>query len=261
MALVGYAENALLNHVLGGVLYTRPTTAYLDLFTRAPDTNGAGGTTVPVAAGYSGRLAVANNASVFPAASQGVKSSGISLPFGTPTGSTWGRVVGVGLYDAPIAGNLIVYFELVAQITTKVGTPLVLPPSELYLKLRGGWAKALANSVLDHLLGGPSYVPPPVWFYGLLSNGSEATDPGYARQPAPNDVLNFPAAIAGKKSSGVSITFGPAGADWAISTGYALYDALTGGAASMSADLATAENVLNGATTSFFPGDFAFSLD
>lgn len=260
MALAGVVENALLDHALGRTLYVRPAAVYLELFTTAPDSAGSGGVAVPVGAGYTGRLAVANNDVLFPAATQGVKYSGIALPFGTPKSSGWGTLVGVGLYDAQTAGNLLVYFGIDKRVITRSGTPVVLPHGDLYLKFRGGWSDAFANQMLDHLLGGPDYVPPPVWFYGLRADGVELTDPGYARQASQNSPVNFTAAVAGKKHNGSTLVFGPAAANWATTTEFALYTVPTGGSAAMAARMTLALPVLATESTSFDPGDLAFSL-
>lgn len=261
MALADHAENALLDHALGRILYTRPKVVHLELFTASPDDAGVGGVPVPAGAGYSGRLAISNNVVLFPPAKQGVKTSGIALPFGAPTGRSWGTLVGVGLYDAQDGGNLLVYFNVVPRLLPKAGIPVVLPSGDLYLKLRGGWSEAFANQVLDHLLGGPDFEPPPVWFYGLSAAGVELTDPGYERQAAQNNAVNFPPASAGKKANGHQLLFGPAGSTWATSTGFALYDTLTAGAPSMAGSMTLPLPVPTATFASFDPGDFAFSLD
>lgn len=261
MSLADHAENALLDHALGRITYARPSSVHMELFTRSPDDAGVGGAVVPLGAGYQGRLALANNAVVFPGSKQGVKYNGVSLPFGTPSALGWGALAGVGLYDAPTGGNLLVYFELVAPVSPKSGIPLVLHPGDLYLKLSGGWDATFSNNMLDHLLGGPDFVPPAIWYFGLRVNGVELTDLGYARRPAPNNALNFPVATAGTKANGQPIVFGPASVDWVVSTEWAVYSVATGGTASMAARLALALPVLATESTTFDPGDFAFSLD
>lgn len=261
MALADYAENALLDHVLGRITYTRPKAVYLELFTTNPDDADVGGIPVPAGAGYSGRLAIANNAVLFPPAKQGVKTSGIELPFGVPADNSWGTIVGVGLYDAQAGGNLLVHFEVVPRLLPRASVPVVLPPGDLCLKLRGSWSEAFANQVLDHLLGGHDFVPPPVWFYGLLAAGVELTDLGYERQAAQNNAVNFPPASSGKKANGRQLLFGPAGAPWATSTGFALYATPTSGSYSMAGSMTLPLPVPAATSAVFDPGDFAFSLD
>jgi hypothetical protein len=104
MSLSNYLETALLNHVFGGALYTRPTTLYLALFTADP---GDGGGT-EVSGGSYARQSFTGTVSgdTFTAAT-------IS-DFPVATGS-WGTVTHAGIFDAVTGGNLLASGALAAS--------------------------------------------------------------------------------------------------------------------------------------------------
>lgn len=258
MSLSDYLENKALNHLLGGVAYVRPTAVQLDLFTSVPDDSGAGGAVVPPGNGYPGRLHVANTRLNFPPAANGLKRNGTSLPIGTPTGEGWGEVVGVGTYDE--GGNFLAFYELLDPHACAPGIPVHVPAGAMRLALNGTWDVATANGMLDHLLGGPDFVPPDSWYYALLAGSVELAGDGYTRFLAPNDTANFPDAVAGSTYNGQSLVFGPATADWLTADRYALSTQPTGGTFSLLADLANSASAAEGALLIIDAHVFEFSL-
>jgi len=112
-----YLENKILDFLLGGVSYTPPATVYIALFTAAP-TDAGGGTEVS-GGGYA-RVAVANNTTNFPTASNGTKSNGTTITFPTAT-ADWGTVVAVGIFDAATGGNLLFWANLTTSKTIQNG--------------------------------------------------------------------------------------------------------------------------------------------
>jgi len=112
-----YLENKILDFLLGGVSYTPPATVYIALFTVAP-TDAGGGTEVS-GGGYA-RVAVANNTTNFPAATNGTKSNGTTITFPTAT-ADWGTIVAVGIYDAATNGNLLFWANLTTARTVQSG--------------------------------------------------------------------------------------------------------------------------------------------
>jgi len=112
-----YLENKVLDFLLGGVSFTPPATVYIALFTVAP-TDAGGGTEVS-GGGYA-RVAVTNNTTNFPAASNGTKSNGSTITFPTAT-ADWGTVVAVGIFDAATGGNLLFWANLTTSKTIQNG--------------------------------------------------------------------------------------------------------------------------------------------
>lgn len=131
-----YAENATLNLWFGGAAVTPPATLYIALMTTAAGDAG-GGTEVSttVWTNYA-RAAVTNNATNFPAASGGAKSNGTEISFGTATISgTAPTVVGIAIYDAETAGNLILHATLATNKTINNGDPVAIPIGDLDITL------------------------------------------------------------------------------------------------------------------------------
>jgi len=112
-----YLELKVLDHVLGGGDYTRPAKVYVALYTAAP-TDAGGGT--EVSGGDYARVEVVNNATNFPAASEGAKSNGTKITFAEATAS-WGTVVAFGILDAAESGNLLLWAGLTANKTIDSG--------------------------------------------------------------------------------------------------------------------------------------------
>lgn len=114
--LSDYAENKLLNHILGVAAFTMPTTIYMALFTTNPTDAGTG--TEVTGNGYA-RKSVA-----FSTATTGTTSNPADVLFATPTGA-WGTVTHFGLYDALTGGNLLWH----GPLTTADATPITPTPS------------------------------------------------------------------------------------------------------------------------------------
>jgi hypothetical protein len=102
-----YAENALLNHVLGTSTFTKPSAVYVGLYTAAP-TDAGGGTEV------SGN-AYARQAATFGAASGGSASNSGAVTFPAATPAGWGVVTHFGIFDALTSGNLLAWGSLGAS--------------------------------------------------------------------------------------------------------------------------------------------------
>lgn len=100
-----YLEKEVLDHVLGGGDYSRPTTVWLALYTVTPTDSGGG---TEVSGGAYVRKSVANNATNWPAATgvTATKSNGVSFTFAQATAS-WGTVVAFAIFDASAAGNML----------------------------------------------------------------------------------------------------------------------------------------------------------
>lgn len=109
MSFTNYLENELLDHVFSAAAWTAPATLYLGLSTTAINDDGTG-LTEPTGNAYA-RVAVTNNATNWPAASNGLKSNGVKLTFPTATGS-WGTISYFFLSDAASGGNLVLWGQL-----------------------------------------------------------------------------------------------------------------------------------------------------
>lgn len=108
-SLALYAENKVLDHLVGKTSFTMPATPFLALFTVAPTgEDGTGGT--EASAGNYGRLACAG--SNWGAASSGAIANTSALEFPECSGGNWGTINGWALYDAETTGNMILWGEI-----------------------------------------------------------------------------------------------------------------------------------------------------
>ena len=116
-----YLADALLGHYLGVAAYTAPT-PYVALFTTMP-TMPAGTGAVEVSTTSTGYARVALGTDMGAPAS-GSCANTASITFPTATAS-WGTVVGVGIYDAATAGNLLEAITLSASQTVASGGQII----------------------------------------------------------------------------------------------------------------------------------------
>ncbi|MGA0599024.1 phage tail fiber protein [Enterovirga sp. CN4-39] len=100
MSASNYAENKLVDHLLGTTTFTKPTAVYLGLFTADPGE----GATGPEVAG----LGYARQAAQFSAANAGTARNTSLIVFPAATGGAWGTITHFGIFDAATGGNLLV---------------------------------------------------------------------------------------------------------------------------------------------------------
>jgi hypothetical protein len=121
-----YLEAKLLDHVLRNVNFTSPTTAYIGLFTSAPNDSGGG---TEVSGG-----SYARQAASFSAASGGLTTTDTDITFPQATGN-WGTVVAIGIHDADTSGNLLMYTDLTTSKTIETGDILKISTGSLTVAL------------------------------------------------------------------------------------------------------------------------------
>jgi hypothetical protein len=109
------------------------------------------------------------------------------------------------------------------------------------------------NKVLDCFFGGLPIQPPPTLYVGLsLSRafkGGYTSEPlagSYARVAIPNDLLSFPAAVSGSKSSAMVIRFPPPLETWGSISSVFLADSASGGNVLAMADLPSSRTIQGG---------------
>lgn len=103
-SLSAYLENALLNHVLGGSSYTKPSALYVALFTSDPTESGTAGTEVS-GGGYARKTAT------FSTSTAGSINTNADVIFNVATAS-WGTVTHIGVFDALTGGNMLFHGAL-----------------------------------------------------------------------------------------------------------------------------------------------------
>lgn len=118
-SLSNYAEDKVLDHVLGTTAYTKPTT-YVALYTVAPTDSSAG---TEVTGGSYARLAGA-----FDAATGGASSNSGNLDF---TGMPACTVVAIGILDNSTGGNLLIHGTLTTNKVLDAGDTLRVATGDL----------------------------------------------------------------------------------------------------------------------------------
>jgi len=118
-----YLENNLLDYVFSVATFIPAATLYVGLSTTTI-TDAGGNITEPVAMGYA-RVAIANNATNFPAASGGAKANATPIAFASATGD-WGILTDFFISDAVSGGNIYVHGALTtAKAITNGDTPSI----------------------------------------------------------------------------------------------------------------------------------------
>ena len=112
-------EINILNHFIGNLPATVPSTIYVGLSTTT--INAAGGNITEPGGGAYERLATANNLATWPSGNP--KVNGVTLTFQRATG-TWGQIVDFFLANhatSSAAGNIIAFGTLVVPLTVNAG--------------------------------------------------------------------------------------------------------------------------------------------
>lgn len=126
-AFSNYAENLVLDWVFTNGAATRPTAWYVSLHTADPTETGSVGE-------LSGN-GYARQSVTFSAAASGATSNSGTLTFGPNTGTNWGSVTHVAVWDAATTGNCLAHGALSASVTINVGDSLVISAGNLDITL------------------------------------------------------------------------------------------------------------------------------
>lgn len=124
-----YAENKILDHIVGKTSYTMPT-AYIALSTADP-TDAGTGLTEPVGGAYARK---ATTGADWAAAASGATSNATVLSFPQATGS-WGTITHFALMDAATAGNMIGHGALTASKVISTGDTATFSIGDLDITL------------------------------------------------------------------------------------------------------------------------------
>ncbi|MDP6586111.1 MAG: hypothetical protein QF535_15785 [Anaerolineales bacterium] len=129
MSFTNYLETEILDHVFGGAAYSAPGTHYLALFTAVSDGEAGSVTEVSTSGTAYARVAVS-----FTTSGDTTSNSG-AVEYATATGSGFGTVTHVGVYDASTSGNLMCYATLTASKAIAAGDVFRVPAGDLDITL------------------------------------------------------------------------------------------------------------------------------
>lgn len=228
-ALSDYAENKILDHVLGTAAWTMPANIYVALHTAAPDEDAI--PTNEVTAGWYARKQPAtgwNTAdTVTPA--NGSTNNGL-IQWDVVSANI--TITHVSLWDALSGGNMLWYIALPASGKLVVaGTQPEIADTNLNVTIGGALSNFAIPKMIDHLLGTTSWTMITTQHLALYTDnptaadsGTEASGGGYARLP-----IGFDAAVSGLSDNTSLEDFGTASADIGTVTHFGIRDALTFG--------------------------------
>jgi len=128
MSFTNFLETEILDHVFAGSAYTAPSTKYLALYTAAPGETG-GGTEVSTSGTAYVRQSVAFTTT------GNTTSNTAAVEFPTATGSGFGTVTHVGVFDAATSGNLMAYATLTSSKAIASGDVFRVPAADLDITL------------------------------------------------------------------------------------------------------------------------------
>jgi hypothetical protein len=271
-ALSDYLENELLDHLFGGSDYTPASDHYIGLFTAAP-TDAGGGTEVSFAGTTDYvRATLANNLTNWPSTSSGAKANGAAFTFPTVGATAWGVITHFGIFDAATGGNLLAWAALTTSRTLATGDTSSFAIGALTVSLTSSGLALGDNSrngLLNLAFGGAAYTRPTTLYAGAFTSpqtsptggGTEVTGGSYARVAVTNNATNFPAASAGSKSNGTTISWPAATASWGTVTDVALFDSVSGGNLIAFDTLTASRAISSGNTLRMTAGQLVLALD
>jgi len=200
MNFSNYLEQALMNHVFGGVPYTAPSSLYMGLSTVAVTD-----TTAPSepagANGYARQLVTFTRSgySIYDTQGQAdLASTPVAFPEAT---GDWGTILSVVIYDAATGGNILAYATLDASRVVNATSILNFDQLDFTINVsaNSGLYVEILSELIDHVFLGLTYTAPTAWYLGInrdspMSNpNQEVTEPGdsnYARQAVTFTVAN-----------------------------------------------------------------------
>lgn len=122
-ALTNYAESLAIKWLLTGVAVTRPTSWFVALHTADPTETGATGE-------LSGN-GYARQSAAFTEDTNGLVDNDSDIVFGPNTGSNWGTVTHVSIWDAVSGGNCLFKGALTSSVAIAVNDSLRFPAGTL----------------------------------------------------------------------------------------------------------------------------------
>lgn len=231
-ALSDYAENELLDHLLGTGAWTMPTSHWIKLHLGDP---GEAGTLNPAA--FTTRTEITTwNA----AASRATSNSSVLAISGFSSSES---VSHWSIWDASTAGNMLFYGDFVTARTVDTGITLNIAAGDIDLDFVGtGMCNYAANAALDHLTGTTSMTSP-TNLYVNLHTGAPGDDATANVHTGVTRVVTgaFSAAAGGTADNDALITMSGGSAE--TITHWSLFDALTVGNAFFQSSLDNSRTV------------------
>ena len=124
-----YTENLALNFLFTANSATRPTAWYVALFTGAPSDPGGG---TELSGNSYARVSTTFTVS---GTSPTTATNAAAVEYATATGSNWGTITHLALFDASTRGNMLAWAPLTTSKVIDVGDVLRIPAGDLDITL------------------------------------------------------------------------------------------------------------------------------
>jgi len=124
------------------------------------------------------------------------------------------------------------------------------------------------NKLLDKAFGATDFTPPATVYFALFTvvptvgntGGTEVSTNNYSRASIANNATTFPAASAGAKATGVTVSFPSPSGSWGTILGIGIYDASSGGNLLAVSTLSAGVPVASGDPVTVNSGDLSLSV-
>lgn len=262
MSFTDYAENKILEHMVGKTSWGMPT-AYLAVSTTTPNDDGTN-FTEPSGGAYA-RVQTAGTDWGTPATGAIANATLLAFPQAT---ANWGTVTYGGVYDAATNGNLLYSGQLTVSQAVNTGNTLRFPIGQIVLSFLTGASLSYfgRHAILQHITGKSAWTMPTLNL-GLSTttpalDGTNFTPPSggsYARVTTAGADWNN--AASGALDNANILSFPTATANWGTVTYSGFWDASTNGNLYAFRVLGTAVAVNNGNTFRIPVGNADISLD
>jgi hypothetical protein len=262
--LTNYAENKLIDHVLGeaGETYTGPSSVFVALCTADPGETATGSTLTEPSGGAYSRMEV-----LFGVAADRATANTTSIAFNTATVG-WGTISHFAICDALVTGNALAYGVLAASKRVLVDGEFSVALGDLDLSFNSGAiSDYLANELLDHMFRNEAYSQPASIFVALCTatpvdgdNGATISEPSggsYARK----EVNAWATASGGATENDSDFQFATSTATLGTLSHFALVDDLTNGNMLFFGALGTATPFTTGDYAKVLAGELVVTLD
>lgn len=259
-SLSDFAENEVLDHILGVGAYTPPATVYIGLSTADPlDTGGS--LAEPSGNGY------ARKAITFAAASSRQVAQTGGVTFDQASGS-WGTITHYGIFSASSGGSMLAHGQLSASKVVSSGdTPSIASGQVTISFSSGGISDYLANKILDFLFRNQAFTQPTIYAGLATASITDATTGATVTECSGNNYArkahaSWDAASGGASENTGALTFNTPSGTWGTVTYSFLVDSVTAGAGNILfyAAQSPSKTPGNGDTVSFADGAFDVAI-
>lgn len=126
-----YLENAILDHILGGVIWTPPSIIYVALSSATYNEAASGSAFSEITGAGATRVAVSNDTTAWPSSgTTSQKTNGVTITFPAAT-NTWPEALSFYLLDSLSGGNILYGGDLLTPRTLQPGDTASFGPGSL----------------------------------------------------------------------------------------------------------------------------------